>query len=167
MMRKKKYMVTVYLETNMILSKHSKVEVFGSFPQSSNWTKTVQCHYSPFWECFCATILLRQGDEFKFIINEGNQYLTSERYFKKKDKEGNINNVYIEHLINDEKVNFLKKVKQDQEEEKQKNDNLMFLSMENVDWILEHSSETISSKEKKEKPYVEGDTNDLSLENPP
>ena len=39
--------------------------------------------------------------------------------------------------------------------------------MDNVDRILEHSNESLSSVKKKEKPYVEGDTNDLSLENPP
>lgn len=43
------------------------------------------------------------GQEFKFVIDDGRQYLCSERYFQKRDPFGNSNNQYDPRRINQPK----------------------------------------------------------------
>jgi len=47
---------------------------------------------------------IKNGDQFKFILDNGIKYLTSLRYPTFKDKYGNLNNVYDTSKINRNKT---------------------------------------------------------------
>ena len=45
-------------------------------------------------DVFVAEVEIKLGHKFKFIIDDGRAYVTSDRYMKKSDQLGNLNNVF-------------------------------------------------------------------------
>ena len=75
------------------------MHVFGEFSPEQPWQVYIPCKYDPYLKCFKAEIVIRIGQSFKFIINQGQNYLVSDRYPCKIDPEGNINNIFIPSQI--------------------------------------------------------------------
>lgn len=73
----------------------SKVQVFGSFSRKP-WAEKIPCVYDPYFKCFKTrtAVPIKQGQVFKFIIDEGKMYVTSNRYATQRDNAGLENNVY-------------------------------------------------------------------------
>ena len=63
------------------------------------WQVPVRCTYEPWLKCFKADITIRQGQHFKFTIDEGQHLLTSDRYPVLTDSSGNQVNVFIPKQI--------------------------------------------------------------------
>lgn len=68
--------------------------MFGEFTQPVPWKVRVPCQYDPFFKCFKATVSIKKGQSFKFVINGGQRYEISVRYQRIFDAHGNENNVY-------------------------------------------------------------------------
>ncbi len=47
-----------------------------------------------FFQCMTAKVWIKIGEQFKFIVNEGIEYLLSSRYDIIYDEKGNINNIF-------------------------------------------------------------------------
>ena len=47
------------------------VEIFGEFTQDAPWQRKIPCTYDQQFECFKVDVEIRQGQKFKFIIENG------------------------------------------------------------------------------------------------
>ena len=112
---------TLYLEnqhindpsSEMYLAPTAEVCVFGEFSPLDPWNVHVPCIYCPYYKCFKADIMIRTGQQFKFVISGrhvDNAYIISERYPFCLDDLGNINNVFIPAQI--QRVNSRRKPSQ-------------------------------------------------------
>lgn len=80
----------------------SEVCVFGEFSPLDPWNVHVPCIYDPYNKCFKADIMIRTGQQFKFVVygkHVESAYFISERYPFCIDDDGNINNVFIPKQI--------------------------------------------------------------------
>jgi len=76
------------------------VEVFGEFSAGSvegAWNKRVLCQWCKKSKLYHVFVLIKLGQRFKFIIDEGKEYTTSKRYLQTEDGAGNMNNVFAYH----------------------------------------------------------------------
>lgn len=90
------YQATVYLETPEHEEQPQpnwRVEVFGEFTLPP-WSERIRCRYDPKLQCFKADITIKEGQQFKFVVDEGRKYLVSARYTIHADHQGNENNEY-------------------------------------------------------------------------
>jgi hypothetical protein len=75
------FQATVYLEVARhfneggadlkILDPTLQVHVFGEFTHPHPWKVKVACSYDETFKCFKATIGIKVGQQFKFVINHG------------------------------------------------------------------------------------------------
>ena len=85
-----------------------EVCVFGEFSPLEPWSVFVPCVYDPQLQCFKVDIMIRVGQQFKFVISplQGDpgspreQHAVSDRYPYTLDNYGNVSNVFIPKLIN-------------------------------------------------------------------
>lgn len=97
-LRKEGYFkATVYLETRGSEEQPRpdwRVEVFGEFT-AQPWAERVPCRYDREARCFKADITIKQGHQFKFVVDNGRKYIVSARYAVNRDHHGNENNCFI------------------------------------------------------------------------
>eukprot|EP00347_Sterkiella_histriomuscorum_P016864 403351556 len=81
-------------ETNEVIDRSKRVEVFGSFTKKP-WNDKIQCKFDKLFKCFKADkVRIMIGHQFKFIINSGQNYINSSIYPTLEDSTGNVNNYY-------------------------------------------------------------------------
>ena len=81
----------------MELADTSKVEVFGELVGTEGaWNKKVMCSKVSD-SSYSAHVQIKHGGKFKFIIDGGRAYATSDQYMETQDKFGNIDNTYRFH----------------------------------------------------------------------
>jgi len=68
----------------------------------------LDCIYSPENQVFQVFVCIRIGQKFKFVINDGSEYVVADRYIKTQDAAGNLNNVFLFHQRNLEQNNKVK-----------------------------------------------------------
>ncbi len=68
----------------------------------------MDCIYSPENQVFEVFVRIRIGQKFKFIINNGSDYVVADRYIKTQDAAGNLNNVFLFHQRTLEQNNKVK-----------------------------------------------------------
>ena len=95
---------TLYLEVGRLwnetgsdikkLDKDLQIEVFGEFTFPYPWQIKVPCTYDNFFGCFKANVTIKEGQNFKFVINSGKHFEVSSRYRRVFDTNGNENNMY-------------------------------------------------------------------------
>lgn len=80
------------------LSRNQKVQVFGEFTRTEGaWAKKVFCPFVESLGVFGTYLTIQIGDSFKFIVDDGKQYVVSKKYLFKKDHNGIYNNVFRFH----------------------------------------------------------------------
>ena len=92
------FAATLRLQTERLnLTDVSKVEVFGelSGPERA-WDKKVLCK-KVVDSSFRADVQIKLGGKFKFIIDGGRAFVTSDQYMKTQDESGITNNTYQFH----------------------------------------------------------------------
>lgn len=88
------FIATLYLETPELIDRSKMAHIFGSFTKNP-WNHKVKCVYDRFFKCFKADrVRIMVGHQFKFIANDGQSYLVSNRYGVIRDSSGNANNFY-------------------------------------------------------------------------
>lgn len=98
------FSATLYLEVTRllnelgnnvkILDRNLKVELFGEFSEGFPWQVRVPCNYDEKFKCFKASVIIKRGQSFKFVLNGGQSYEVSSRYQRVFDSSGNENNLY-------------------------------------------------------------------------
>lgn len=70
------------------------MEIFGEFTEDAPWQRRVPCKYDHQHNCFKVDVQIRIGHLFKFVVDDGRDYVVSQRYPIRTDNSGNQNNVY-------------------------------------------------------------------------
>ena len=92
------FAATLRLQTRSLkLVDASKVEVFGELigPERA-WHKKVICKKVSD-SSYSANVQIKHGGKFKFIIDDGRAYATSDQYMETQDESVNIDNTYRFH----------------------------------------------------------------------
>lgn len=89
---------TIYLETSDLnLGEIASVEIFGEFSERP-WEHRIRCcKSSTISTLYSADLKIKIGQKFKFIIDNGRAYTTSDHYLKTTDEAGNTNNIFQFH----------------------------------------------------------------------
>jgi hypothetical protein len=82
------------MNENERINPQIQVEVFGEFTDSP-WMERIQCKYDRKTQCFAADVRIKSGQQFKFILENGKNYVTSRRYQIIHDNQGNTNNKLV------------------------------------------------------------------------
>lgn len=66
--------VTLYLDpllSGIPLDKHQKVDIHGTFSVKRPWLDKIPCTWDDSKQCFKVSLNIKEGDKFRFIINDG------------------------------------------------------------------------------------------------
>ena len=91
------FQATIYLDQNQTKNKklsQCRVSIFGQFTSMSPWKEYIPMNWDENFKCMKATVWIKIGEQFKFIVNEGSEYLLSSRYDIIYDEKGNANNIF-------------------------------------------------------------------------
>lgn len=96
------FRASIYLDVKTLnLGNVSSVKIFGEFSERSAagaWGQKIECKpiasSTGLSQVFMVTLDIKQGQKFKFIIDDGRAYTVSSHYLQSKDASGNVNNIY-------------------------------------------------------------------------